>query len=220
MAPVSAADFDQLQYINAFGNTHGISRLRYLISDIALHNVDGDSIIVNGYNLVDLTNTNGLTYSPLDKFEYDDYTAISFTWGLDETDNVSGAYTELNASSWSWPEMLGGGYHFMQLEGKYIDVLSDTLSYGCHYGTAREILLPDTIYHPNHFRVKLTSLTPFTVDSTTNSSIEIKMNIAEWFSNPNTWDFNQYSTMLMTNYAAQVMMNDNGRSVFDFSVTH
>ena len=44
------------------------------------------------------------------------------------------------------------------------------------------------------------------------------MNLAEWFKNPNTWDLNAMSTMLMGNYNAQIRMNQNGQSVFSVNL--
>jgi hypothetical protein len=49
---------------------------------------------------------------------------------------------------------------------------------------------------------------------TNNTTIEIKMNIAEWFKNPNTWNLNELNTVLMPNFEAQKMMSANGKSVF------
>ena len=61
--------------------------------------------------------------------------------------------------------------------------------------------------------------TSFTVDLGSieikeNASIEIKMNIAEWFKNPNTWDLNTLNSELMANFEAQKQMSANGKTVF------
>jgi hypothetical protein len=53
-----------------------------------------------------------------------------------------------------------------------------------------------------------------TVDIITGTSIEVKMNVAEWFKNPNQWDLNVLFTVLMPNFDAQLMMNENGQNVF------
>jgi hypothetical protein len=61
--------------------------------------------------------------------------------------------------------------------------------------------------------------TSFTVDLgiikiKNNATIEISMNIAEWFTNPNTWDLNVLNTVLMPNFDAQKQMSANGKTVF------
>jgi hypothetical protein len=52
------------------------------------------------------------------------------------------------------------------------------------------------------------------MEITSDITIEIKMNIAEWFKNPNTWNLNELNTILMPNFEAQKMMSANGKSVF------
>jgi len=48
-----------------------------------------------------------------------------------------------------------------------------------------------------------------------NTNINIQMDVSEWFKNPNTWDLNEYDINLMGNYDVQLLMNQNGTSVFD-----
>ena len=219
LTAVTATDFGTIKYTNDFGNQHSITKLRYLISNIALHKANGDSVLIPGYNLVDLTNGTGLTYSPTTKVPDGVYKSVSFTWGFDAAENTTGAYTDLNVASWSWPMMLGGGYHFMQFEGMFIDDTAATRGFAYHNGTAREITaVPDTIYHANDFRVKMSNVSTFGINGDATTSVELKMNIAEWFKNTYQWDLNVYGPMLMPNYNAQLRMNENGRSVFDLDV--
>lgn len=201
--PVTADDFNLFQYTNANGQQMSISKLRYLISNIALHKTDGSTLPINGYLLVDLsTNT---TFASISNIPFDTYSSISFTFGFDEADNIDGFYADLNSASWNWPEMLGGGYHFMQLEGMYVDGLIEA-PYTYHMGTAR---LSPGVFEANHFEVFINGFT-----STSDVTVAVKMNISEWFKNPYIWDLNTYNTDLMANYDAQILMNENGNSVF------
>lgn len=208
---VTAANFNNLSYVNAAGNKHSITRLRYLVSGIRFFKSNGDSIVIDGYQLVDLSDNNSLSFTTPDQVAAESYTGIAFNFGFIDSDNTTGAYPDLNAANWSWPEMLGGGYHFMQFEGSFIDTNTDTLGFTYHMGTAREITATDTIFHDNHFLTKLNN-SGFTLSN--DAAIEIKMDISEWFKNPYTWDLNTYYNTLMPNYNAQLLMNDNGRSVF------
>ncbi|HLU84744.1 MAG TPA: MbnP family protein, partial [Vicingaceae bacterium] len=52
---VTNNDFNTIQYTNLFGNQMSVSKLRYLISDIRFYKSNGDSVVVDGYNLIDLT---------------------------------------------------------------------------------------------------------------------------------------------------------------------
>ncbi|GAB4248169.1 MAG: hypothetical protein Kow0079_00130 [Vicingaceae bacterium] len=210
--PVTSGVFGPIMFVNQTGSLHSIEKLQYLVSDFTLYKSNGDSVVINDYQLVDLSVDSTLTYVSPTHIEEGNYTGFSFKFGFDTNDNVDGAYTDLNAASWSWPMMLGGGYHFMKFEGRFIRTVGDTVGYQMHMGTAREITTNnDTIYHDNHFRVDLSN-NSFNVEG--NVFIEVDMNLAEWFKNPNAWDLNTYYSSLMPNYTAQVMMNQNGRDVF------
>lgn len=194
-------------YTNAAGNFMSITKLRYLISRINLHKEDGTVISFNEYHLIDLETASSLSVTPPLQVPKGDYTGISFVYGFNEEDNISGEYNDLNAVNWSWPSALGGGYHFMQLEGSFDDTMGAPQPYAYHNGTARQ---SDGVFIQNFIEFDLDQ--NFTINSDT--SIEIKMDISEWFKNPYTWDLNQYSTDLMINYIAQILMNDNGQDVF------
>ena len=203
---IDAGDFNQFNYVNLNGDTLSLTKLRYLISDIRLYKSNGDSIVLEGYQLVDLTNSTGLTYSPGVTVPNGSYTGLSFIFGFDSLDNVDNAYPDLNSVSWNWPSMLGGGYHFMQMEGKYKVMGNDSL-YAYHQGMAR---VSPGVFEQNYFKADLTGVNL----TEENASVEIQMNVAEWYKNPHTWDLSVYNTMLMPNYTAQKMMQDNGASVF------
>ena len=48
-----------------------------------------------------------------------EYTRVTFRFGFSENNNIDGAYTDLNTADFNVPEFLGGGYHYMQFDGKY-----------------------------------------------------------------------------------------------------
>ncbi|MGB0887607.1 MAG: MbnP family protein [Vicingaceae bacterium] len=204
-APVSSSNFNQFDFVNAFGDTLSISKLRYLISKIRLHKSNGDSVLIDGYNLVDVTNATNLSYATTVNVPVGDYTGVSFNFGFDSLDNT-GNYLDLNSASWNWPGMLGGGYHFMQMEGKYKHMGNDS-TYAYHHGTARVSM---GNFEQNFFNANLGGVSL----KKANVNMEIKMNIAEWYKNPNTWDLNTMHAPLMPNYNAQIMMKENGPSVF------
>ncbi len=208
---LTQGDFEILQYINSAGNVHSLTKLQYLISNVCLYTPSGDSIEIKGYKLIDLNNPSTLDYS-LDNtsLQSGSYTGMGFTFGFIEAENISGSYTDLNSASWSWPEMFGGGYHFMKMEGRFIDTNIDTTSFTYHMGTAREIILNDTVFHDNTIHIKIDT----SFNLTNNARIDLKVNLDEWFKNPNIWDLNQYNSMLMANYNAQRMMQENGATVF------
>ena len=211
---VSSDDIGTTEFTNENGEVLKITRLRYLISKIILTNSTGDEISITGnndYNLVDLSDNSTLNYATNIVVPPGTYTKISFVYGFNEEDNMDGAYEDLNTASWNWPVMLGGGYHFMQFDGTFAGPgIGDDLAFNYHNGTAR---VSDGVFEQNFITFTTEGLS---IDS--NTVIDIKMNLAEWFKNPNTWDLNAMSTMLMGNYNAQIRMNQNGQSVFSVNL--
>jgi hypothetical protein len=207
---VTNSHFNSIQYTNANGEQLSIERLRYLISKITFQNSNGTTVVVDGYNLVDVTNNTNLSYSPNVQIPKGTYTNVSFTFGFDNEDNIDGAYADLNTEIWNVPIMLGGGYHFMQLEGKFIDDMATEVGYQYHAIRAVNNSDPNNLqFQDTFFTVDLGGVT-----INDNVSFEIKMNIAEWFKNPIQWDLNELHSTLMPNFGAQIMMYQNGQNVF------
>jgi hypothetical protein len=207
--PVTNADFNSLQFTNANGETLSIERLRYLVSDIVFTTSTNEVLSLDTYNLVDVTNGNNLRFSPTGLIPSGNYSNVSFTFGFNNEDN-SENYLDLNSASFNVPDMLGGGYHYMQLDGKYIDNMSEESGYNYH--TIRAVDNPGTnptFPQDTFFRVNLGA-----INISDDATFNIEMNIAEWFKNPNLWDLNQLDTILMPNSTAQIMMFQNGQSVF------
>ena len=208
---VSNSDFNSIQFTNAFGNELSIERLRYLISKIKLTKNTGEVITIDEYNLVDLEDANSLNFSTNQTVAVGNYSDISFVFGITNEDNTDGTYSDLNSASWNVPAMLGGGYHYMQMDGKYIN--SSNVESGYNYHAIRAVDNPGanpTFPQDTFFEV---SLGEITLTSTT--EITIAMDIAQWFKQPNTWDLNEYNQMLMPNSTAQILMYQNGQNVFN-----
>jgi len=208
--PIRNSDFDQVKYTNANGELLSISKLNYLISDITFTNENGLAFTDEDYNFIDVRNQTNLAFTPQVQLPEGTYT-VSFTYGFNNQDNLSGIYTDLNSvdGGWGVPEMLGGGYHFMRLEGKYINNTSEEVGYQFHNIRANDrsttpITLQDTSIQVNLGQIEVRS----------GIIVEVQMNVAEWFKNPNQWDLNILFESLMGNFDAQILMNENGQNVF------
>lgn len=204
-------------YTNAKGQDFNITRLRYLISDITFHKADGNSFTIDEYHLVNLSIPETKTFKPETKVPAGEYTSVSFTFGFDQEDNQAN-YPDLNIANWAWPGdgsmmgNLGGGYHFMQLEGLY-DSSGVSKGFATHMGTARNITGSDTTFEANHFSSRLDS-SAITISG--NFGFTMVMQVEQWYENPYEWDFNVYNSKIMPIYDAQRKLYVNGPSVFRF----
>ena len=185
------------------------TRIRYLISRIELINVEnGSTFLFDGYKFTDLSNPLTYDFAPVNGSSPTGSYRLKFIWGFNEEDNIDGAYPDLNSASWNWPSPLGGGYHFLQMDGQY-NINSTPSNYNYHNGTARLSDDPPT-FEQNFREISFDDI----IDISSDTSIEIIMNFAEFFNNPHTWDLNTLDTPLMPNYMAQKMMQDNVGTVF------
>ena len=192
---------------NENGENINITHIRYLISKLQLVNSSGTTFTFDGYKFTDLENEDTYNFTPENNSIPTGTYILKFVWGFNEEDNIDGAYLDLNSASWNWPAMLGGGYHFLQFDGMYnVDTTPSPFNY--HNGTARVSV---GNFEQNFAIIELE--TPLNI--TKNATINVNMNISEFFKNPNTWDLNVLDTPLMPNYNAQKMMQENVMSVFN-----
>lgn len=205
-ALVSNINFNAIQYTNENGELLSIERLRYVVSDIIFSNNER-TIELDIHNLIDVTN-NVMSFTTQESIPAGTY-EVSFTFGLDNEDNTEN-YIDLNSASFNVPENLGGGYHYMQFDGKFINSNMEEQGYNYHAIRAVDNPGPNpTFPQDTFFNVDLG-----TIGIASNVEIEIQMNIAEWFKNPYQWDLNVYNQMLMPNSTAQILMFQNGQNVF------
>tara|TARA_R110001632_G_scaffold47202_6_gene119617 strand:- start:16794 stop:17561 length:768 start_codon:yes stop_codon:yes gene_type:complete len=205
---ITSADFNDLNFVNENEDTLSITRLRYLISEITLTHESGVVTTLDDYNLVDVTNNEGLSFTTSTGILPGDYTSITFRFGFSEENNTDGIYTDLNTESFNVPEMLGGGYHYMQFDGSYINNSAMESPFSYHMISAID-LIAGTPREDTSFVLNIGA-----VNVGGNTNINIDMDVSEWFKTPNTWDLNVYDIDLMSNYDAQLLMSRNGTSVF------
>ena len=203
---INVSNYTTLEHTNEFGTKLKIESIRYLISKIELKSDTGITYLMKDYNLLDLSKEETYTFDSDVQIPNGNYT-LSLVWGFNEADNIDAQYADLNSASWSWPAMLGGGYHFLQFDGKYNTETASPSPFNFHNGTAKT---STGDFEQNFVAISL----PNAIAINSNSTIELKMNIAELFKNPNTWDLNTLDTPLMPNYTAQKMMQANVVSVF------
>lgn len=205
---ITSSDFNSFKYTNENGEVISIEGLRYVISNIKLINGNNNFTFSN-YNFIDLGEEIGLTLNLNDKIFPGSY-QLKFTFGFTNSDNSDGVYQDLNSVSFNVPGMLGGGYHYMQFDGKYKNANNVDASFNYHAIRAVDSSNPDNlIFEDTSFEVDLGTL-----NIINNAEITIRVNLAEWFKNPNTWNLNELNTVLMPNFEAQKLINANGKSVF------
>lgn len=203
-------DFDSIDFENAAGETLNISRLRYILSNIQLVLSDGSTVPLKGYQLVDLSQEESLRIELQTFVAKESITEIAFVFGFDETSNQDGSYPDLNVANWNVPARLGGGYHFMQLDGTFINAQDEREPFNFHAIRAvKNAQTTEMEFKDTSFEMR------FPVSASTDRiQININMDVAEWFVNPHRWELNKKATALMADYEAQLQIAANGKFVF------
>lgn len=196
-----------MPYTNAAGNQFGVTLLRYFISDVTLTLDGGDQVVAPGAHYVDHDEADSRSYQLAVPVPSGTLSSISFVMGLPPALNVSGAFPEPPESLMEWPEMMGGGYHYMKFEGRYINSAEEPFNFRAHSGG-----LHGTDYS---FEVALDAGGRALTGDVT---LTLEMNLEQWFTDPNDWDLNDYFTQatpgIMGNAAAQASLAENGATVF------
>ncbi len=209
---VTSSDFGMMKYTNPNNENMSITKLQYSISDIRFYKADGDSVMLDMYHFIDLEDASTLTKALSQKLDPIEYTGIGFNFGFTPEDNIDGAYADLNLLSWAWPPMIGGGYHQMKMEGVFINSSGGNTGYAFHNGSVTKQGGTSEDAIANYIHVSLKNQK---INMDTDKTIEINMQIEEWYKNPNLWDLDSLHTMLMPNKEAQLKISENGKSVFE-----
>ena len=211
---------DTLCYENEAGNQFLITEIQWFLSNIELKNEAGDWIMLHQPGLVDTLDVSRVYYIDTDipesqtlhssPVKVGHYTALRFTFGLDEPDNQTGLFTDPPESEMFWPEMLGGGYHYMKMNGKYLNAEDRLAPMAIHLGIGQNE--DCTEFYQNYFIVELPI--EFNVKVNTKNQLDLTMVIDNWFRNPNTIDFDEFGSHIMQNQTAQRLLKGNGKDVF------
>lgn len=193
---------NQLIYNTSTGNDYNVKSLKYYISKIILEKADGTLYDVNMYKLINPAESQNYTRYTLDNIPSGVYTKLHFTFGIDSTRNVLlGLPNNSETNSMEWPIVLGGGYHFMMLEGVFRKSDSSLSGYAIHLGKT-----------PNQYKASFNVDLDFSVPSTKN--IDIIMNIDQWFDGINKINLNDSYGYIMEDSLKQIQFKQNASSVF------
>ena len=216
---------DSLCYVNEAGNQFLITEIQWFLSNIQLLGQDGKWHTLKQLDAMDngVKETEHIFYIDTDipeshtlhgqKIPIGHYSVLRFTFGLDENDNQTGLFNDPPESEMFWPDMLGGGYHYMKLNGKFVDTEGRLKPLAIHLGIGQNE--GHTEFYQNYFIVE--GPIDLDVKANTEKRIDLTMVIDNWFRYSHTIDFNVYGSAIMQNQAAQQALKENGQDVFTWS---
>ncbi|MDR1345334.1 MAG: hypothetical protein LBK03_01340 [Bacteroidales bacterium] len=204
-------------YTNSAGNRISIGEVKCFISEVALVGQDGAvrPIAANeGIHYFDNALPATLSWTPADPVEAGNYKVLRFRFGLIDNQNTTGKFPNPPETNFAWPAMLGGGYHYMQINGKWLDG-DEQKPLTLHTGRGQQRDSNDNItgFVDNSFVVEL-PLDHFKIQENQTGRLTLVMDIARWFDTPNLYDIARFGSAIMQNQEAQQALRENGVNVF------
>ena len=201
---------DTLCYTNEAENEFLITEIQWFLSKMELQNEQGAWIPLEPHVFYIDTNIPESQTLRIKNLPIGKYKTWRFTFGLDEENNQTGSFSDPPESNMFWPEPLGGGYHYMKLNGKYLDENEQLAPLNIHLGIGQNE--DHTEFYQNYFTVEFPL--DFSIAGNTENQLFLTMIVDNWFRNPNRYDFNEYGSAIMQNQAAQQALKENGNDVF------
>ena len=192
-------------YTNSIGANYSVSRILYVLSDITLYFQNDE--IVNYQDIIFVNSENNETLF----HEFDNLpglcVGIGFRLGFLTENNVDFFYInqEFNFHDlMKWPNSFGqssslinqpGGYHYMKIEGRYINAQGQEIGYNTHSGPTNgndfSILYSQFNFNPS-------------------AEITLLMNVNNWYDNP----IHNIKPAIMEDVESQTNLFQNANNVF------
>jgi hypothetical protein len=213
---------NQMIYTNTAGNPYLISGVKYFISDVTFWKNDGSITVVNDWQdifYIDVDISSTTSFQIYDPIPAGDYDSVTFIFGITEEKNKSFMFVNPPEVNMAWPDVLGGGYHYMMIDGKWKDLSGLSQPFNFHLGIGQlyhgDDYDTDSIYAfvQNYFKVSLPG-SAFSISDKDTLNFNITMNIESWFESPYVFDFNIWGGAIMQNQAAMEIAKENGYNVF------
>lgn len=244
----NALQTDAMIYTNEAGNRYLITNIQWFISQVKLVNSDGKSIdfldnLGHDFFYIDTDLPASETIISAAIIPEGSYHTLKFTFGFDADNNQSHRFVNPPESFMFWPEYLGGGYHYMKLNGKWIDEHGYMAPFNFHLGIGQEYyeegksssdffdfgksigyahcegyqpphkLNPVMAFIQNYFEVSIPVSLSVRRDET--NAIDLVMQIENWFKGYTTYDHDDWGGSIMQNQQAMEIGIRNGLQVFD-----
>jgi len=214
---------DTLKYMNSSGDHYKVTDLQYFISDIVLHSQNGENISIkanDGIHYIDARIPSSLYWFLTDNIPSGSYDSITFTFGINAVKNVSNRFPNPPERDMSWPDVLGGGYHYMKLNLDWKkDSMNMTMPFDFHLGIGQiykgKSTNTDSIigYVQNFFYINIPA-SSFSLGEGETKLMIISMDVNKWFTGENEFDFAKHPDMMMQDQDAIHAACLNGKNAF------
>lgn len=195
---------DSIMYQNKAGSMYSVTRYNSYLSGFRFYkngNLLQESDAVFYYDAFD-TSTWNLHFTDLHVTSFDE---MHFVTGVIDSKNRSNSLPATVANiNMAWPDEIGGGYHFLKMEGRYLDPNAKNLGFVMHLGKSG-FQSPAVLYPACSLRS----------DSLT--TLRIKVDVGDWLAAKQAYDFNVQGSYTMNIDSLMLILKNNGTQVYTLS---
>ena len=206
---------DTLCYSTEAGNRFLVTEIQWFLSNLELCDTQGRWIALGDVFYFD-TNLPERQTIRFEAVPATTYRTLRFTFGMNDTNNLTGRFSNPPERDMFWPEPLGGGYHYMKLNGKYLDGDGNLAPMNIHLGRGQNADF--TEFYDNSFSVEIP--VELTVIESGDNALNLVMTVNHWFCDPHLYDINTFGSAIMQNQEAQQTLKENGHNVFSAKTNH
>mgnify|MGYP007066364445 CR=1 FL=1 len=218
--------YGEMNYVNAAGNPYEVTEIMYFISEVRLYKggVEYNPNDSNDIHYVDSKLLNTMDWTLGKKIPAGTYDSIKFIFGISAERNKSFLFVNPPEVSMAWPEVLGGGYHLLMMNGFWEDLSDNRRPFNFHLGTGQIYQnnsgdVADIIGFIHNAFTVLPEGSAFNVSDGNVTTINLVMDINSWFETPVIWDFDYWGGAIMMNQDAMHDACLNGRNAFRYSAS-
>lgn len=218
-------EINEMKYTNTAGNQYEVAEVKYFISELKLHK-QGTVVTFDQGNKIHYTDSRdieSLRWNAGTNIPAGTYDSLTFTFGLSEEINKSFLFVNPPEVNMAWPQALGGGYHYMMLNGFWLDTLNQRRPINFHLGIGQIYAnnsgqVEDiTSFVHNNFTVRPAGQA-FTIAEGTTLKLNLTMHIDSWFNTPFVYDHNDWGGAIMQKQEAMHQACMNGRDAFTIEI--
>lgn len=193
--------FDTMMYNNQASNPYSVTRLNYYLSNFVLYQNGVQVYVSNQIKYIDARQQP--ISIQLENVPIGTYNQVSFLIGIDAKNNQHGTLPNTDDNiGMIWPEAMGGGYHFLKIEGQFLTPGNDRKGYAIHTGLNSSLV--------QHQCINLS----LQISEGATSTLHLTMNLNEWYKNPYTYNIYSDGNYTMGDSITMRLITNNGKDVF------
>ncbi|WP_053403992.1 MbnP family protein [Persicobacter sp. CCB-QB2] len=204
---------DAMLYANDLGEQFSVTKVNYYLSELELVKANGELVKIDSMWYISLNPQNMEATINLQSLPLGDYQQINFIFGLTDKWNDQSLVPVDQLQAMIWPENMGGGLHFMKLEGRFSLPEAEALNgYNTHMGN----LKMGDMDLDHFFKAEVPAAGLSVGQGLT--EVNLEMDLLKWYTHGSThYSLTEFQA-IMNKPEKQAILMENGQNIWSFSI--